>query len=170
MYLGAGTDAREVYVGLTRHRHDARVVVERDRLDALCRQRQADPRVPATDPLVLERLFKGSAGLPREGQRSGLRRRPGGVRTRGVARTDRTGQPRRRRAPSDPRGPGPARSRAWLGVDRLIVPAWRLVDAYGQRLSRASAPVTRALVTQLARRLGRPSPEPSRDRGIGIER
>src|SRR5204863_287956 len=59
---------------------------------------------------------------------------------------------------------------AWLGVDRLIVPAWRLVDAYGGRLSRASAPVTRALVTQLARRLGRPSPEPSRDRGIGIER
>ncbi len=40
MYVGAATDAREVYVGLTRHRHEARVVVERDRLDALCRQRQ----------------------------------------------------------------------------------------------------------------------------------
>ena len=58
MYVGAGTDAREVYVGLTRHRHEARVVVERDRLDALCRQRQADPRVPATDTMVLERLCR----------------------------------------------------------------------------------------------------------------
>nr|NKR04291.1 AAA family ATPase [Escherichia coli] len=30
MYVGAATDAREIYVGLTRHRHEARVVVERD--------------------------------------------------------------------------------------------------------------------------------------------
>ncbi|MDX4993083.1 hypothetical protein SHY80_10960, partial [Streptococcus suis] len=29
---------------------------------------------------------------------------------------------------------------AWLGVERLIVPAWRLVDAYGRWLSRAPAP------------------------------
>jgi len=59
---------------------------------------------------------------------------------------------------------------AWLGVDCLIVPAWRLVDACGRRLSRASAPVTRALVMRFARHLGRPSSVPPRDRDVGIER
>ena len=34
LYVGSATDAREVYVGLTRHRADATVVVERDRLEA----------------------------------------------------------------------------------------------------------------------------------------
>ncbi|WP_218275743.1 hypothetical protein, partial [Pseudomonas sp. GW456-12-10-14-LB2] len=33
-------------------------MVERDRLDALCRQRQEDARMPATDAMVLERLFR----------------------------------------------------------------------------------------------------------------
>ncbi len=56
-YIGASTDAREVYVALTRHRHDVRVVVERDRIDAACRQRQADPRTPATSTAIEERLF-----------------------------------------------------------------------------------------------------------------
>lgn len=65
LYVGFATDAREVYVGLTRHRHEARVVVERGRLDALCRQRQADSRLPPTDAAVLERLFT-EAGRYRE--------------------------------------------------------------------------------------------------------
>ena len=56
-YIGAATDAREVYVALTRHRHDVRVVVERDRIDAACRQRQADPRMAATTTAIEERLF-----------------------------------------------------------------------------------------------------------------
>lgn len=64
-YVGSATDAREVYVSLTRHRHEARVVVERGRIDAMCRQRQSDPRVPATDTGVLERLFT-EAGRYRE--------------------------------------------------------------------------------------------------------
>ncbi len=170
MYLGAGTDAREVYVGLTRHRHDARVVVERDRLDALCRQRQADPRVPATDPLVLERLFKEARAYREKANVVDYAAdRVAFVREGLLGLTERVSQGVDvRRAIHAARALREAV--AWLGVDRLIVPAWRLVDAYGQRLSRASAPVTRALVTQLARRLGRPSPEPSRDRGIGIER
>jgi ATP-dependent exoDNAse (exonuclease V) alpha subunit len=54
----SSTDAREIYVGLTRHRHAVRIVVERDRLDALCRQRQADPRDPPTATAILERLYK----------------------------------------------------------------------------------------------------------------
>lgn len=170
VYLGAGTDAREVYVGLTRHCNDARVVVERDRLDALCRQHQADPRLPATDTMVLERLFKEARTYHEKANvvdyaadrvaflRDGLLTLPErvslGVDVRRAMRAARALR----------------EAVAWLGVDRLIVPAWRLVDAYRRRLSRASAPVTRALVTQLARRLGRPSPEPQRDRGVGIER
>ncbi|PZR82066.1 MAG: conjugal transfer protein [Stutzerimonas stutzeri] len=61
LYLASATDAREIYVGLSRHRHDARIVVERDRLDALCRQRQADPRLPASTEAVREKLFGEAA-------------------------------------------------------------------------------------------------------------
>jgi conjugative relaxase-like TrwC/TraI family protein len=57
LYVGSSAEARETYVGLTRHRHEARVVVERDRLDALCRQRQADARLAPTASVLLERLF-----------------------------------------------------------------------------------------------------------------
>ncbi len=65
LYVARSTDAREVYVGLSRHRHDAQVVVEKDRLDAMCRQRQADPRLPATAGAILEKLF-GEAARYRE--------------------------------------------------------------------------------------------------------
>jgi conjugative relaxase-like TrwC/TraI family protein len=65
LYVGNSADARETYVGLTRHRQEARVVVERDRLDALCRQRQADARLAPTEPALLERLF-AEAGRYRE--------------------------------------------------------------------------------------------------------
>lgn len=61
IHIARETDAREVYVGLSRHRHDTRIIVERDRLDAPCRQRQADPRMPATDAAVQERLFAEAA-------------------------------------------------------------------------------------------------------------
>jgi hypothetical protein len=57
LYVGAATDAREVYVGLTRHRHDATVVVERERLDAAVRVRQADPRLAPSDAELHERLY-----------------------------------------------------------------------------------------------------------------
>ena len=61
VHIARETDAREVYVGLSRHRHDTRIIVERDRLDALCRQRQADPRLPASNTAVQERLFAEAA-------------------------------------------------------------------------------------------------------------
>jgi ATP-dependent exoDNAse (exonuclease V) alpha subunit len=48
LHIASATDAREVYVGLTRHTDDAWIVVESERLDALCRRRQADPRVKPT--------------------------------------------------------------------------------------------------------------------------
>jgi len=61
VHIARATDAREVYVSLSRHRHDTRIIVERDRLDALCRQRQADQRLPASDAAVQERLFGEAA-------------------------------------------------------------------------------------------------------------
>jgi conjugative relaxase-like TrwC/TraI family protein len=170
VYIGAGTDAREVYVGLTRHRHDARVVVERDRLDALSRQLQADPRLPASDTMVLERLFKEARGYREKanvvdyaadpvafvrGGRLVLRERLAGL---DVTRAVRAAQALRA-----------ALSR--LGLDRLVVPAWRLIDAYGRRLVPPSPTWKRALTEEIARRLERAGPgrdpvrEPRHDHG-----
>ena len=56
-HIASGTDARETYVALTRHRHDVRIVVESERLDAGCRVRQEDPRMPPTKSALQERLF-----------------------------------------------------------------------------------------------------------------
>jgi len=56
-YIASAADARETYVALTRHRHDVRIVVESDRLDAACRARQVDPRIVPTRPAMLEVLF-----------------------------------------------------------------------------------------------------------------
>lgn len=61
LHVARKTDAREIYVALTRHQHEARIVVEADRLDAACRQRQADPRVAPTTTAMLERLFAEAA-------------------------------------------------------------------------------------------------------------
>jgi len=58
LHIASATDAREVYVGLTRHTDDAWIVVESDRLDASCRRRQADPRLKPTSNDVRERLFR----------------------------------------------------------------------------------------------------------------
>ena len=57
VYVGGATDAREVYVGMTRHRHDARIVVERERLEAAVRVRHADPRLRPSDAELYERLY-----------------------------------------------------------------------------------------------------------------
>lgn len=168
MLVAASTDAREVYVGLTRHRSDARVVVERDRLDALCRQRQADPRLPASDTRVLERLFAEARiyrekanvadyaadriAFVRDGTLGSRELPPSGILD--VARAARAARALRA-------------ALARLRPERLTVPAW-LVDAEGRRrLTLASAAHTRRLVAQVAGLLGRAGPD--RDRG-GIER
>ena len=170
MYVGAATDAREIYVGLTRHRHEARVVAERDRLDALCRQRQEDARMPATDAIVLERLFREArtysekvnvvdhaadrVAFVRDGSLETREPIGQGVDVRRVMRATRLLR----------------EAMAWLGVEQLIVPAWRLVDAYGRRLTQTPARVTRALVGELAGRFSRPDPLSERERGHHIER
>ncbi|MDB5620375.1 MobF family relaxase [Tardiphaga sp.] len=56
-HIAISTDARETYVALTRHRHDVRIVVESERLDAGCRARQEDPRMPPTKLALQEWLF-----------------------------------------------------------------------------------------------------------------
>jgi ATP-dependent exoDNAse (exonuclease V) alpha subunit len=55
--IAGATEARETYLALTRHRHDVRIVVESERLDAACRSRQEDPRMPPTKSVLHERLF-----------------------------------------------------------------------------------------------------------------
>jgi conjugative relaxase-like TrwC/TraI family protein len=60
-YVGSATDARETYVALTRHRHDVRIVVESERLDAACRTHQEDARTAPTKSALLERLFEEAA-------------------------------------------------------------------------------------------------------------
>jgi hypothetical protein len=57
LYIAKPTDAREIYVGLTRHRTDARIVVERDRLEAAVRKRQSDVRIVPSETKIRERLF-----------------------------------------------------------------------------------------------------------------
>jgi hypothetical protein len=57
LYVAKPTDARELYVGLTRHRIDARIVAERDRLYAAAWLRQSDLRVAPSETAIRERLF-----------------------------------------------------------------------------------------------------------------
>jgi hypothetical protein len=57
LYIARPTDAREVYVGLTRHKIDAYVVAERDRLEAAVQRRQIDVHTAASPTAVRERLF-----------------------------------------------------------------------------------------------------------------
>lgn len=57
LYVAKPTDAREVYVGLTRHRIDAYVVAERDRLEAAVAKQKLDPRMVPGEAAIRERLF-----------------------------------------------------------------------------------------------------------------
>lgn len=58
VYYGAtASDARELYVGLTRHRRDAWLVAERERLEAAVRARGSDPRCKPSTSELTERLF-----------------------------------------------------------------------------------------------------------------
>lgn len=58
VYFGAmASDSRELYVGLTRHRKEAWLVVERDRLEAAVRNRASDTRLVPSRAELFERLF-----------------------------------------------------------------------------------------------------------------
>jgi hypothetical protein len=57
LYIARPTDAGEVYVGLTRHKIDACVIVEGDRLAAAVQRRQLDECATASPIAIKERLF-----------------------------------------------------------------------------------------------------------------
>lgn len=168
LYLARRTDAREIYVGLTRHREAARVVVERERLAASCRQCQADPRLPAGDTAVLERLFREARSYSEKANvvdyaadrvaflRDGL-----------LVLKDRSG-PDVRRAVRAARALREAL--AWLGAERLLAPVWRLVDGSGCRLVRSSPARRRALTTRIAAHLGLSRPQRTRQQDLSPER
>lgn len=58
LYVAKPTDAREVYVGLTRHKIDAYVVAERSRLEAAVAKHQVDRRIVPGEATIRECLFK----------------------------------------------------------------------------------------------------------------
>ena len=60
LYIAKPTDAREVYVGLTRHKTDARVIVEQDRLAAIVQKTSTILKFVASDVTLRERLFAES--------------------------------------------------------------------------------------------------------------
>ena len=167
LYVAAALDAREVYVGLTRHRFDARVVVERERLDAQCRKRQADPRQPPTDTAILERLF-GEARTYREkanvadyvADRMAFVRDEtlslDAVLARGldVFRAVRAAQALRKVI-------------GRFDPERARIPIWHLLNAYGRQRAQTSTKQARSLVTRIAGTINRPILD--HERG-GIER
>jgi hypothetical protein len=57
LYIRRPTDAREVYVGLTRYKIDAYVVAECDCLAAAVQRRQLDERAAASPIAIREPLF-----------------------------------------------------------------------------------------------------------------
>lgn len=57
LYVAKPTDARSIYVGLTRHKVDAYVVAERDRLEGAVRERQSDMRANPSFTAIREQLF-----------------------------------------------------------------------------------------------------------------
>lgn len=153
LYTATPTDAREVYVGLTRHRHDVRIVVEQDRLDALCRQSQADQRIPPTRTALLERLFREAnqyrdkANVVDYVEDKGEFLRTGqivfGPREVGVRRAARAARTL-------------VEAAEWLGVAPILMPAWRLVQ---QTIGRKATILRRRALTH---------DEPAAKRGYGM--
>lgn len=126
-YVGSATDSRETYLALTRHRRDVRIIVERDRLDAACRIRQADARLNPTQVDFDERLFREASQY---GEKANVvdyvADRQDFITTGIVTRPDL--RPRR----SIPRLMQAARAlrsaMQILAETELVLPAWRLVE------------------------------------------
>ena len=169
LYLARQTDAREIYVGLTRHNHDARIIVESDRLDALCRQRQADYRMKPTTTAMRERLFAETRQYREKANVVDYcANRDEFVRTGLVALpTPDTPALIAARAVIAARNLRDALLR--LVPDRLLVPIWRLAEA-GRALRRELAPKLAEIMRlgNAPRSVGRPPQE--LDRGPSYER
>ena len=164
-YVGAGTDAREIYVALTRHGRDVRIVVERDRLDAACRLRQADRRVAPTAVDLEERLFREASQYSEKSNvvdfvadRQAFIAT--GVVTRPEIRPDRsvTRLMQAARALRDA-------IRDLTRVE-LAVPAWRLVEDGIRRLAPLPARLRDAILRARQQTAVRQDRAPARDHGI----
>jgi conjugative relaxase-like TrwC/TraI family protein len=169
LYLARSTDARELYVGLTRHRHAAGVVVERDRLEALCRLRQADTRAPATDSQILEKLYQEARSYRDKANvvdyatcridfvqdgRLALGERAAGIDVRRAIRAVRALR----------------EASVWLGLERMVIPGWRTIEAYGQRMARPLREQTNELLSRVGAHLTRPARPIERPRDYHYER
>lgn len=164
------TDAREIYVALTRHKTDVRVVVERDRLEARCRLRQADRRQAPTTTAVLEALFTEARQYREKRNVADFVADRVAFRADGRLRLHEVAP-----VPDVARASRAARAlREALQTfarDRLIVPAWRLIDEHGRRLLRPIPDRVRALVRKLGEHLSvTRRPERPQERDISWER
>lgn len=132
LYIAKPTDSRETYVGLTRHKVDGLVVVERDRLLADVRKRQTDVRSLPSETAIRERLFTEARSYTEKANvadyvadrinfmRTGqiVIQKP--KRSLNLAHVARTAQ-RLREAARE------------MSTDRsLVLPAWRLVESVRQ--------------------------------------
>lgn len=156
LYVAKPTDARVLYVGLTRHKFDARVGAERDRLEAAVRQRQSDRRAAPSETSIRERLFTEARSYAEKANAVDyVDDRIAFMRTGQIAI--------QRDAPSFNLGLV-ARSAQRLfeatwqesGDQSLTVPAWRLVDGMRHMQQQAServAEVVRAVRARIELRI-----------------
>ena len=151
VYVAKQTDARELYVALTRHSEDAHVVVESERLDAQCRQRQADHRIKPTLIAMRERLFREARQYREKANVvNSCADRAEFVRTGRVTLPD----PERVTDPTTHAVSAARRLReamAWLDPSRVVAPIWRLVGA-GRAFAHELPPKLRLLIETLGER------------------
>ncbi|HEY1944866.1 MAG TPA: AAA family ATPase, partial [Roseiarcus sp.] len=151
VYVGRPTDARELYVALTRHRHDAHAVVESGRLEAQCRQRQADHRMAPTLTAMRERLFREARQY-----REKVNVADYCADRAEFARTGRVTLPAPEVATDAMTHAVLAARRlreaiAWLDPSRVVIPIWRLFDR-GREVARELPPKLATLLDTLRER------------------
>ena len=151
VYIAKQTDARELYVALTRHRADAYVVVEGERLEAQCRQRQADHRIKPTLVAMRERLFREARQYREKANVVDFcADRVEFVRTGRVTLpvSERVTDPTTRAVSAARRL---REAMAWLDPSRVVAPIWRLVGV-GRAFAHELPPKLRLLIETLGER------------------
>lgn len=169
LYIAREADARETYVGLTRHHRDARVVVERQRLDALCRQRQADPRIAPTTAAIQERLFSEARQYREKANVIDyVADRVAFVRVGSIELGSHAGGPNVGRAIQAAR----ALSRALRGLNATLssVPTWLVIRHGAQELLGDVSRSTRDLLEAIRARLNQPKRSRHPKRSIEVDR
>jgi conjugative relaxase-like TrwC/TraI family protein len=155
LYVAKPTDGREVYVGLTRHRIDACIIVERDRLEAAVRKRQTDSRRGPSETAIREQLFTEARSYAEKANVADYVvdrinfMRTGQIDIRRQTRSLNLGHV----AQAAQRICEVARE---MSTDRsLLLPAWRLVESVRQiqrQVSQRVAEVVRVVTARIERR------------------